>query len=60
MPLQFADDKVVQKYLALDMWAHRALGLVEFGVRGEKMQETLKVVQQCLNACREVIEDDKG
>ncbi len=57
MPLQFADDKVMQKFLALDMYSHRAFKLVELGVRGDKVQETLKEVQKCLNACREVIDE---
>ena len=50
-------DAVVQKFLALDMWAHRALDLVKLGVRGEKTEETLKMVQKCLHQCREVIEN---
>ncbi len=56
--INIKQDKVVQKFLALDMWAHRALKLIEIGIKGEKIDEALNQIQSCLHACREVVKDE--
>jgi sulfur transfer protein SufE len=55
------DSLLRNKFLALDMWSHRAFRLVELGVDGEKMREkvreSLQRAQACLHACREALND---
>jgi hypothetical protein len=46
-----------KKFLALDMYAHRALKLVEIGIQGPKVKEALQQAQKCLHACREAIDE---
>ncbi len=49
-----------KKFLALNMYTHSALGVVELGIDGEKVREGVRELhrsaQACLNECREAID----